>query len=210
MRGIVYVLTNEYMLPDVIKIGRTTRERLKSRLKSLSSHSGVPVPFTCEYAAEVEDAKKVEDTLKLAFKEERISRKREFFRTAPHKIITLLKGYATSDESVMVQDELDAITTPEEQQAIAEGHARRSNFRFSIAAVPVGAELVYVDDHRKKCKVLNDKKVEYKRKPYTLSGLATQFRIDAGYPTKGVQGAMYFLYEGELLNDRRNRLEAGE
>ena len=48
MPEIVYLLTNPTM-PDQVKIGRTSD--LESRLRSLSTHSGVPVPFECFYAS---------------------------------------------------------------------------------------------------------------------------------------------------------------
>ncbi|MDB2668780.1 GIY-YIG nuclease family protein [Alphaproteobacteria bacterium] len=42
MSEFVYILTNP-TIPDLVKIGRTTN--LEERLRSLSSHTGVPVPF---------------------------------------------------------------------------------------------------------------------------------------------------------------------
>ena len=51
---IVYILTNTEM-PDLLKIGVT--KDLDQRLKSLSAHSGVPVPFECFYACEVSDGR---------------------------------------------------------------------------------------------------------------------------------------------------------
>ncbi len=47
MSEIVYVLTNPTM-PGLIKIGRTTN--LEQRVKSLSSDTGVPLPFEVFYA----------------------------------------------------------------------------------------------------------------------------------------------------------------
>ena len=53
---LVYVLTNEAM-PDYIKIGTTTRA-IEDRMRDLYT-SGIPVPFECYYAAEVDKAKNV-------------------------------------------------------------------------------------------------------------------------------------------------------
>jgi len=53
MPDIIYILTNP-AIPDLIKIGKTTN--LVERINSLSRHSGVPVPFECYFACEVEDA----------------------------------------------------------------------------------------------------------------------------------------------------------
>ena len=45
---VVYILTNEAM-PGLIKIGYTDNT-IEKRMKELSRHSGVPLPFTCYYA----------------------------------------------------------------------------------------------------------------------------------------------------------------
>ena len=76
MPEIVYLLTNPTM-PDLVKIGRTND--LETRLRSLSTHSGVPVPFECFYACEVRDSVEVERALHEAFGDHRINPKREFF-----------------------------------------------------------------------------------------------------------------------------------
>jgi len=213
MSKIVYVFTNQAM-PGYIKIGMTSRDDIKKRLAELSNPSGVPVPFECLYAAEVDDAEGVEKAIHVAFDCDRPNKKREFFTTEPHRIITLLKQYAKSDESAMVQKEFNSITSSEDKQAIdsaaRENAKRRSGFTFSAVDIPEGAELVYTADEAKICKVVGDKTVEYEGQHYSLSGLATRFRRDAGYETKGVQGASYFRYEGELLSERRDRMEAAE
>lgn len=84
MANIVYILTNEAM-PDLIKIGLTT-DSVETRMTQLSSHSGVPFPFECYFAAEVEDCVKLEKLLHQLFSEARVNPKREFFKfEAPPK-----------------------------------------------------------------------------------------------------------------------------
>ena len=73
--GIVYVLENPAM-QGYIKLGRT--ENLTQRMQSLFDTS-VPVPFTCHYAARVEDPSKVERALFEAFGDKRSHPRREFF-----------------------------------------------------------------------------------------------------------------------------------
>ena len=68
--GIVYVLENPAM-PGYIKLGRT--ETLTQRMQSLFDTS-VPVPFTCYYAARVEDPARVERSLFEAFGDKRSHR----------------------------------------------------------------------------------------------------------------------------------------
>ena len=64
MNEIVYLLTNP-SIPDLLKIGRT--KNLEERMRSLSSHSGVPAPFECFYACKVADADEVEKRVHDAF-----------------------------------------------------------------------------------------------------------------------------------------------
>ena len=73
--GIVYVLENPAM-PGYIKLGRT--DNLIQRMQSLFDTS-VPVPFTCYYAARVEDPARVERSLFEVFGDKRSHPRREFF-----------------------------------------------------------------------------------------------------------------------------------
>jgi T5orf172 domain len=50
-KGIVYVLINPAM-PNIVKIGLTTREGIEQRMKELFT-TGVPVPFECSYPVPV-------------------------------------------------------------------------------------------------------------------------------------------------------------
>jgi len=210
MPEIVYVFTNEAM-SDYIKIGKTSRDDIKQRLAELSYPTGVPLPFECLYAAEVEDAKKVEDVLHAAFDCDRPNKKREFFRTDPDRIITILKAFAKSDASAMAKKELNSITAPEDKKAIvhaAEANAARgSRYSFKDVDIPLGAELVFVHDETKKCTVVADNKVEYDGEHCSLTALAKKLRIAVGYGDYNVPGPKCFLYEGERLSDRRDRME---
>ena len=87
--GIVYVLSNEAM-PGLIKIGLTKRDELEARLNELYS-TGVPLPFTCEYACRVKDCKAVENALHTAFTKDRINPAREFFRTSVEYVKPILE-----------------------------------------------------------------------------------------------------------------------
>lgn len=49
--------------------------------------------------------------------------------------------------------------------------ARRGPFNFSACEIPVGAELVYVDDPNVKVKVLDDRHIEYQGETTSLSRL---------------------------------------
>lgn len=92
--GIVYVLTNPAM-PGIVKVGKTTRENVETRLNELES-TGV-VPFECAYAARVADEADVEKAFHIAFSPYRIEAGREFFQIEAAQAIALLKVMAIED-----------------------------------------------------------------------------------------------------------------
>jgi hypothetical protein len=208
MSEIVYVFTNPAM-PGFIKIGMTTRDDVKHRLKELSDPTGVPMPFECPYAAEVPDATKAEKAIHDAFDDYRPNKSREFFVIPQGKIIDLLKAFAISDKTPLAQEILDEITSSEDKSAQAAANDRRSNLRFNKIDIPLGAELAFKIDPSKKCTVVEDKKVRYNGEITSLSALAMILLHEVGRTSAyAVNGALYFTYEGELLNDRRDRLES--
>ena len=91
--GIAYFLENPAM-PGYIKLGRT--DNLTQRMQSLFDTS-VPVPFTCYYAARVEDPARVERSLFEAFDDKRSHPRREFFFVAPRRAAAVIKLVAVED-----------------------------------------------------------------------------------------------------------------
>ncbi len=80
---------------------------------------------------------------------------------------------------------------------------RSPNTRFRSLGVPIGAELVFTKDSHITCTVLDDSnQVEYGGKTWAISALA--MHLLGG--TAG-NGFWHFNYEGEILWDRRLRLE---
>jgi hypothetical protein len=122
----------------------------------------------------------------------------------------LLEAFAVSpDERASVQEEFDKITDAEDKSAqnrIAERNERRNRLKLSEIGIPPGAELVFKNDPAKTCRVVDDRQVEYECEICMLSRLATTLSQSQTI----VQGALYFTYEGELLTDRRDRLESEE
>ena len=93
MSSIVYVLSNEAM-PNLVKIGIATD--INERARQLYS-TGVPLPFTCEYAGVVENASQVEKALHFAFGHNRLHDRSEFFEIEPSQAIVLLKLLFTDE-----------------------------------------------------------------------------------------------------------------
>ena len=84
-KGIVYVLSNPAM-PDIVKIGKT--KDINQRLSSLYS-TGVPLPFKCVYAKEVENMGYAEEKLHAGLGSRRVNEKREFFKISEDELIHL-------------------------------------------------------------------------------------------------------------------------
>ena len=201
MPEIVYLLTNPTM-PGLVKIGRTTD--LESRLRSLSTHTGVPVPFECFYACQVENSTKVEKALHDAFGDHRINPKREFFRLNPDRVVAILELVALNDAA----PKMEIADDPVELEALHREQSRREQFRFSLADVPIGVTLYFSRDENITAKVIDDRRIEFEGEITTTSSAAAKvLKGRFGWTVKQVQGPLYWVYEGETLDERRSRLE---
>ena len=91
MPNIVYVLTNPAM-PGFVKIGMTERPDVQQRMDELYT-TGVPFPFDCVIAREIEgkEAAEIERALHTAFGPNRENRNREFFEVDPEQVEVLLR-----------------------------------------------------------------------------------------------------------------------
>ena len=95
MSGIVYLLSNPAM-PGLVKIGKTTRDAPQVRMGDLYS-TGVPLPFDCELAMEVENETAVERALHQAFEPNRVNPRREFFKIDIAQAAGILRMLGTGD-----------------------------------------------------------------------------------------------------------------
>lgn len=200
MTEIVYLLTNPTM-PDLVKIGRTTD--LEARLRQLSTHSGVPVPFECFYACEVSDSVKVERALHDAFGDHRINPKREFFRLNPDRAVSILELVALKDAAPAIEIAEDQV----ELDALHREQSRREAFRFSMVDVPIGAILTFSKDETITAQVVDDKRIEFEGSLTSTSAAATKLLNRRGWTLSAAQGPLYWMYDGETLAERRMRME---
>lgn len=201
MPEIVYVLTNEAM-PGLVKIGLTT-DSVEARLTNLSSHTGVPLPFECYFAAEVKDAVRIEKTLHQLFGEFRINPKREFFRLDPEKIVL-----AISIGEFKEVTPGGAEVEPEEKEALAKVKARRPRIRLDAIGIKQGDELSFSRDESIRAKVAADGKLEFEGELLSPSAAALKALHKLGYMTPAASGSEYWMFEGELLDERRKRMES--
>lgn len=196
MNEIVYILINEAM-PGYIKIGRTSTS-VEQRMQELYK-TPVPLPFECFYAGKVKSAVEVERALHDAFADNRVSPNREFFQIAPERVVAVLK-LLTAEE---VTPGCAYIETKEDQIALDKARTQSSVFNFEMVKIPVGAILNLARNKEVTCEVVDKRWVKYSGETTSLTA-AAQKALGINRP---LQGPLYWEYEGELLVDRRKRME---
>jgi hypothetical protein len=198
MNEIIYILINEAM-PGYVKIGKTSTS-LEQRIRELSTSTSVPLPFTCFYACIVKDASFVERQLHDAFDNNRVNPRREFFAISPERVVAALK----LAEIENITPKKDFVDSKEDQRALNEARAEmRAKFNFDMVNIPVGSELVFSRDENIKATVVDNKHISFNNEVTSLSASAQKI---LGYDY-GVQGTAYWTYMGEILDERRRRLE---
>ncbi len=164
--GIVYILINKAM-PGLVKIGKTTREKVELRMNELYS-TGVPLPFQCAFAGKVEDVSKVEKAFHIAFGPNRVNKNREFFQIEPEQAIALLELMSSEDMTPQITEELDKVDI---DSKVAERNYklnRRPNLDFVQMGLPIGSVLVSLDNEET-CEVISSRKVKFKEEEMSLS-----------------------------------------
>ena len=204
MVEIVYILTNP-SIPDLVKIGRTND--LESRIKNLSSHSGVPVPFECNYGCEVENSLDVEKRLHFGFGDHRVNPKREFFRINPERVKMILEGWSLRE----VTPTSDIVVDDKDRETLKKERSRRPVFRFSMVDIEVGSELTFIKDENISCRVINDREVEFEGTQSSLSQI-TRDLMNEKFEKQWVsaRGPDFWIFENETLTERRLRKERSE
>lgn len=193
-REIVYVLTNPAM-PGLVKIGKTTQTDLATRLSQLYT-TGVPVPFECAYACEVDDCTVVERAFHTAFGGQRVNPKREFFSIEPERVIAILSLLAVSDATPQVERELSsALDSDDRQSRETLKRSKRPRMNFSDMGIAPGSILVYRDDAEALATVIDERTVEYLGEPSSLTAL-TQRLMGTSYP---LSPTPYWTFEGRTL-----------
>lgn len=210
--GCIYILTNP-SFPEYVKIGYASD--LEKRLKQLNRSETIPYAFRAYAIYEVEKALTDKELHKLIDRlnpdlrtidnfdgKERV---KEFFAMSPEDAYAILESIAkisgTTDRLKKMKPEGHEIEDEKMAQEIKES-SRRGPFRFGECGIRSGAELVYIDDPTIKVKVVDDRHIQYGNETTSLSALAQRIK---GFDHP-VQGTLWFTYNGEVLNDLRNRL----
>ena len=193
--GIVYVLTNSAM-PGLTKIGMTSQDDITPRLSQLYT-TGVPVPFECAFACQVNDCEKVEEALHLAFGNTRINPKREFFKIEPERVIAILKLLEVRDMTPQVEREIaEGLDSDDKESLEGLKRSRRPSMNFKQMQIPAGSVLLYRDGDFQ-VTVVDERHVDYNGHVCSLTA-ATRDIMGLDY---SVQPAPYWTYNGKSLKE---------
>ena len=216
--GVIYILTNP-SFPDYVKIGYANN--IERRLHELNRSECIPFAFrvyaTYEVDSRLSDKKihaiidKLNPKLRSIESFNGQKRVREFYAMPPEDAYDILMAIAEihgcEDKLKLIPPNEDDVAAEETAEDIKEEKRERlAPFAFSLCDIPIGATIEYCNRADEKtgltCTVVDDHTVEYEGKKWSLSALATELTQSKW----GVAGPRYFKYNGEWLNDIRQRL----
>lgn len=188
-KGYIYIMTNP-ALKDMVKIGYS--KDVEKRRKELSTTA---LPYEYEIYATYETDGKLEDKklhtlIDKLNPELRVSSNREFYIMTPEDAYDLLDAirYISGSNNELRKWKANPIVNPTKQ--------KRPAISFEKCGIPIGAELVFIDDPDVKVVVESDRKVIYNNEITSLSAVAGKFR-----GVKAIQGSSYFTYNGKLITE---------
>lgn len=206
--GAIYILFNS-AFPDLVKIGYA--DDVQKRMTDFNHSSALPDHYHCYAVYKVKKRlgdKKLHSLIDTLNPSLRYQKNREFYKMKCEKAFEILYAIAqiNGDEDQLIKNPFqdpfyDSLPTTEVIKSDND-KPKKQRLTFSLLRIPVGSTLVFVKDRKSSCTTLDDvNRVEYNGKPYTLSALAAKL-LDYG----PVQGGKYFMYNGELLTDIREKL----
>lgn len=212
--GSIYILTNP-AIRDYVKIGYA--DDVQERVRVLNSSDGMPFSFriyaTYDVPIRLADKKlhaiidQLNPDLRAVEVRDGKTRTREFYAMSPEAAYNILKAMAELhgfEDRLHLWDASDEDKKNEQNDAKATGARKKLEaFHFSYADVPIRATIKFKGDESKEAVVVSERKVRYEGKEYSLSALALLLTGKEG----ALQGPLYFTYEGEVLADRRRRIE---
>lgn len=195
-KGYIYIMTNP-ALKDMVKIGYSSN--VEARRKQLST-TALPYAYevyaTYETSGNLED-KKLHKMIDNLNPDLRVTANKEFYVLSPEQAYELLEAIATISGT---KEKLQKHKATENEMQ----HAKRPPVNFVQCDIPLGAELVCVDDPSIVVTVVSDRKVQFNNEITSLSAIAGSIK---GHPTAGPQ---HFTYKGELVSDIAKRTQWSE
>lgn len=186
-KGYIYIMTNP-ALKDMVKIGFATD--VETRRKQLST-TALPYEYevyaTYETSGNLED-KKLHKMIDNLNPDLRVSSNREFFVMSSQDAYELLEAIATISGT---KDKLKKVKVADAKKQ----KVRRPPVNFAKCNIPVGAELVFIEDPSVVVTVVNERKVQYKNEITSLSAISDSIK---GYSTPGPS---FFTYNGKKVSD---------
>ena len=198
-KGVIYVLSNPSM-PEMLKIGKTTN--IKQRLASLYT-TGVPLPFKCVYAKEVDNMDWAEEKLHAGLASTRVNEKREFFRIPEDELIHLFDLIPGID----VTPDKEVFETDEDRVAFEKASKYRERFNFKLIGIKAGSLLTFAKDEQITCEVVSNNEVKFEGEIHSLSSAGVIAIQRCGYNWQSIAGPKFWKYEGETVYDIRERIE---
>lgn len=174
-------------LNNMVKIGYA--KDVEKRRKQLST-TALPYEYevyaTYETPGNLED-KKLHKLIDNLNSDLRVSKDREFFVMSAEDAYELLEAIAIISGSQNKLKKLISNGIKEEDKK------KRPPVNFAKCNIPVGAELIFIDDKNVKVYVVDERKVQYDGELTSLSAVASNLK---GYK---VAGPMYFSYNGKTV-----------
>ena len=214
--GVIYILTNP-SFPEYVKIGYA--DDIEKRLSQLNRSECIPFAFrvyaTYEVNSRLSDLKihsiidKLNPNLRSIDNFNGQKRIREFYAMPPEDAYAILEAIAEihgcADKLKLAKPSEDELVAEETaREIVEESKERAAPFRFSMCNIPMGSEIEFFcrgnENTGKICTVVDDRHVSYEGRVLSLSALASE--LTGKTP---VQGPSYFKYNGEWLNDIRER-----
>ena len=200
--GYLYVLTNQ-AFPEYIKVGFA--EDVDAAVNKLNDMHTTPFPFEvfCTYEVEANNADVIFRNLLSCISPSAS----DFFNIPAEEVFTILtmiaKLHGYEDRLVLKGESDDSDVDVVDIVAPVTRAGRKPPFRFSMVDMHEGDIISFVNDPGITAVVASDKKILYQGEITSLSWLA-QVLLKKDNP---VQGTLYFTYEGETLDARRERFE---
>jgi hypothetical protein len=195
-KEIIYVLKNPAM-PGLVKIGRTSQSHVTARMNQLYT-TGVPVPFECVYAVEVDSKHNVEVALHTAFGPNRINPGREFFQIESEQAVAIMKVLDGTDVTPQINAELNANVSQAEKES-GKRIKKRPNMDFFEMGLSPGEKLIFKEGEPA-VEVVDNKKIRLNDAVMSLTA-ATREVLGISH---SVQPAPYWYIGDRLLRDVYN------
>ena len=185
-KGYIYIMTNP-CLQNMVKIGYAAD--VEERRKQLSTTA---LPYDYEIYATYETTGKLEDRklhrlIDNLNPDLRVSKNREFFLMTPEEAYELLEAIA------IISGSQSRLVRKNKEKTSCDIHSKKPSVNFFKCNIPLGAELVFVDDPTIKVTVVSERKVSYNDEITSLSAIAKDFK---GY---SIAGPSCFTYNGKLV-----------